>query len=321
MITTPGSRILVDPFLENSLYGVRRAKAAGIAPEDLDDVDLVLVTHAHRDHLSRPSLARLPGTAPVIVPPAASSLVRRVGLLKVEELEPGPATASNDVEVTAVPVRHSGRAARRTPGRLRLRRAHAPPRASTSRATPATSPASSRSAGASARTSRCCRSPATNRPASARSTCRRSTPSTRSRISRARVLDSDQLRVVSPQLRAAGRAAGMAARDHARARAPAVRRAGARPRAAACVAILDHGEQHPVRQAGSVTAALDRRGREGDTAPFSIGGHEMTRRRLAQVAVRAVAITGCWRGAAAAAPPSSPRRATSARRRPTPSAR
>src|SRR4051812_11809366 len=79
MITTPGSRILVDPFLENSLFGVRRAKAAGIAPEDLADVDLVLVTHAHRDHLSRPSLARLPGSAPVICPPHCERLVRRGG--------------------------------------------------------------------------------------------------------------------------------------------------------------------------------------------------------------------------------------------------
>ena len=73
MITTPGSRILVDPFLENSLFGVRRAKAAGIAADDIADVDLVLVTHAHRDHLSRHSLAQLPGTAPVIVPPQLRS--------------------------------------------------------------------------------------------------------------------------------------------------------------------------------------------------------------------------------------------------------
>ena len=108
MITTPGSRILIDPFLENSLFGVRRAKGAGIAPEDISDVDLVLVTHAHRDHLSRPSLARLPGSAPVIVPPHCQQLVRRVGLLKVEELEPGRGTRTSDVEVTAVPVRHSG---------------------------------------------------------------------------------------------------------------------------------------------------------------------------------------------------------------------
>jgi L-ascorbate metabolism protein UlaG (beta-lactamase superfamily) len=107
MITTPGSRILVDPFLENSLYGVRRAKAAGIAAADLADVDLVLVTHAHRDHLSRHSLAQLPGSAPVIVPPRCERLVRRVGLLKVEELEPGRGYRTSDVEVTAVPVRHS----------------------------------------------------------------------------------------------------------------------------------------------------------------------------------------------------------------------
>jgi L-ascorbate metabolism protein UlaG (beta-lactamase superfamily) len=107
MITTPGSRIVVDPYLENTLFGVRRAKAAGIAAGDLADVNLVLVTHAHRDHLSRHSLAQLPGSAPVIVPPRCQLLVRRAGLLKVEELEPGRSTRSNDVEVTAVPVRHS----------------------------------------------------------------------------------------------------------------------------------------------------------------------------------------------------------------------
>ena len=90
MITTPGSRVLVDPLLENSLYGVRRAKAAGIAADDLDDVDLVLVTHAHRDHLSRPSLARLPGAAPVVVPPHCERLVRRVGLLDGRRAGPGP---------------------------------------------------------------------------------------------------------------------------------------------------------------------------------------------------------------------------------------
>jgi L-ascorbate metabolism protein UlaG (beta-lactamase superfamily) len=108
MITTPSTRILVDPVLENSLCGVRRAKAAGIAEEDLADVDLVLVTHAHRDHLSRKSLARLPGEAPVIVPPHCEPLVRRVGLLEVEELAPGRSYTRRDVEVIAVPVRHSG---------------------------------------------------------------------------------------------------------------------------------------------------------------------------------------------------------------------
>jgi L-ascorbate metabolism protein UlaG (beta-lactamase superfamily) len=108
MITTPSTRILVDPVLENSICGVRRAKAAGIAEEDLADIDLVLITHAHRDHLSRKSLERLPGEAPVIVPPHCEPLVRRVGLLEVEELSPGRNYIRRDVEVIAVPVRHSG---------------------------------------------------------------------------------------------------------------------------------------------------------------------------------------------------------------------
>jgi L-ascorbate metabolism protein UlaG (beta-lactamase superfamily) len=108
MITTPSTRILVDPLLENALCGVRRAKAAGVADEDLDDVDLVLITHAHRDHLSRKSLARLSGEAPVIVPPHCERLVRRIGLLTVEELPPGRRHTHRDVEVIAVPVRHSG---------------------------------------------------------------------------------------------------------------------------------------------------------------------------------------------------------------------
>ena len=108
MITTPATRVLVDPMLESSLYGIRRAKAAGIADADLEDVDLVLVTHAHRDHLSQPSLARLPGGSPVVVPPHCERLVRRVGLLQVVELLPGHVHAQADVEVISVPVRHSG---------------------------------------------------------------------------------------------------------------------------------------------------------------------------------------------------------------------
>jgi len=107
MITTPGARLLVDPLLERSFYGLRRAKAAGIAEADLDDVDLVLITHAHRDHLSRASLTRVGRKAMLVVPPRCTSLVRGLGF-DVWELDPGASHAFGDVEVIAVPVRHSG---------------------------------------------------------------------------------------------------------------------------------------------------------------------------------------------------------------------
>ena len=108
MITTPGVRLLADPLLENSFYGIRRAQAAGLAEEDLDDVDLVLVTHAHRDHLSRGSIVRIARKAVLIVPPRCTSLVRGLGFADIVELDPGSSHQLGDVEVTAVPVRHLG---------------------------------------------------------------------------------------------------------------------------------------------------------------------------------------------------------------------
>jgi len=108
MLTTATARLLVDPLLENSLLGVRRAKAAALAPDDLDDVDLVLVTHAHRDHLSKKSLARLSRVGQLVLPPGCGSLVRGLGFAEVVELDPGARFKRGEVEVTAVPVRHSG---------------------------------------------------------------------------------------------------------------------------------------------------------------------------------------------------------------------
>lgn len=108
MITTPAVRLLTDPMLENSLLGMRRARSAAIDPEDLANVNLVLISHAHRDHLSRPTLARLPRTATVVVPPQCGSLLSDLGFARVIELGAGHTFTFEDVEVIAVPVHHSG---------------------------------------------------------------------------------------------------------------------------------------------------------------------------------------------------------------------
>jgi L-ascorbate metabolism protein UlaG (beta-lactamase superfamily) len=108
MLTTPKTRLLTDPLLENFLFGLRRAKAPGVAAEDLEDVDLILISHAHHDHLCRKSLRKLSRTAAVVVPPRCRSLVAGLGFAEVVELGPDEVFTSADVEVTAVPVRHSG---------------------------------------------------------------------------------------------------------------------------------------------------------------------------------------------------------------------
>jgi L-ascorbate metabolism protein UlaG (beta-lactamase superfamily) len=108
MITTARTRVFTDPLFERSMYGLRRAKEAGVHDADVDDVDLVLLSHAHRDHLSPPTLRRMLKDVPIVVPPRCGRLVARLGFLEIEELAPGASVKHGDVEVTAVPVRHSG---------------------------------------------------------------------------------------------------------------------------------------------------------------------------------------------------------------------
>jgi len=108
MVTTPHLRILTDPMLERSFFGLPRARAAGLAAADRDDVGLVLISHAHRDHLCVASLRALPRQATIVVPPRCADLVTRLGFAGVIELAPGRSFALQDVMVTAVPVRHSG---------------------------------------------------------------------------------------------------------------------------------------------------------------------------------------------------------------------
>jgi L-ascorbate metabolism protein UlaG (beta-lactamase superfamily) len=109
MLTTQAARVLVDPFLGEFLLGVRRRDAACLAPESAADTSLVLITHAHRDHLHLPTLRRLPRRAVIVLPPRCRSLVERLGFARVVELPPGESFEHHDVQVTAVAARHDGR--------------------------------------------------------------------------------------------------------------------------------------------------------------------------------------------------------------------
>jgi L-ascorbate metabolism protein UlaG (beta-lactamase superfamily) len=109
MVTTHAERVLVDPFLGEFLLGVRRRQAACLDPADAADASLVLISHAHHDHLHLPTLRQLSRRAVVVVPNRCAALVARLGFARVVELAPGQAFEHGDVEVTAVAARHDGR--------------------------------------------------------------------------------------------------------------------------------------------------------------------------------------------------------------------
>jgi L-ascorbate metabolism protein UlaG (beta-lactamase superfamily) len=100
-----GVRILTDPVLRARVAHLRRH---GHAPDTPRDLDAVLLSHLHHDHLDVPSLRQLGGGLRLVAPRGAAALIRRAGL-DAEELEAGERTSVTGVDVDAVPAVHPGR--------------------------------------------------------------------------------------------------------------------------------------------------------------------------------------------------------------------
>ena len=117
LIQTGGRALLVDPVFATRLIVLRRQRRPGVRVRDLPPIDAVLLTHAHMDHLNRPSLRAINRAmrrrglpAPVaIVPPGVEDLVRTLGFRRVESLGWWQSTqVVAGLTITATPARHWG---------------------------------------------------------------------------------------------------------------------------------------------------------------------------------------------------------------------
>ena len=105
LLEVAGVRILTDPFLRSALGPLQRHGPVP-DPAALGEVDIVLISHAHRDHFDPRSLASLPGRPTVIVPRGLAAATRRWVDGDVVELSPAERTRFGGVTVEAVPARH-----------------------------------------------------------------------------------------------------------------------------------------------------------------------------------------------------------------------
>jgi L-ascorbate metabolism protein UlaG (beta-lactamase superfamily) len=111
-----GQNVIVDPNFAPWLFVLKRLRKPGVRLRDLPPIDVVLVSHAHFDHLHRPSLRNLvrqsrraTGRAPVIVIPGhVRDLVSDLGFRDIVELDWWERTRIGRLTVTHTPSRHWG---------------------------------------------------------------------------------------------------------------------------------------------------------------------------------------------------------------------
>jgi L-ascorbate metabolism protein UlaG (beta-lactamase superfamily) len=111
-----GRKILIDPVFAKRLVVLRRQRQPGLLVRELPAIDLVLLTHAHMDHLDITSLRkviqvtrRLRGKAPeVIVPKGVEDLVTRLGFSQVHGLAWWEHIDVRGLRVTMTPCQHWG---------------------------------------------------------------------------------------------------------------------------------------------------------------------------------------------------------------------
>lgn len=108
LINLNGNTIVTDPVLTNMLGYFKRIVEK---PFDLQNVDVnyILLSHGHMDHLHFPSLRKLNKDSVVIVPKGYKKILKFLGFKKVVLLRPGEVYEDDNLKITSIRANHDGR--------------------------------------------------------------------------------------------------------------------------------------------------------------------------------------------------------------------
>ena len=104
LVELDGVRLLTDPLLRERIVMLRRSEP--LDSSSLEDLDAVLISHIHYDHLDLRSLRRLQGAKTIVLPRGAGALLHRRLPASVVELEAGEEVEIGSVTVRAVHAEH-----------------------------------------------------------------------------------------------------------------------------------------------------------------------------------------------------------------------
>jgi L-ascorbate metabolism protein UlaG (beta-lactamase superfamily) len=105
LIEVDGARIPTDPLLRLRVGALIRHSP--LPPASIyRDLDAVVISHAHLDHLDVPSLRLIDKDTPVLAPRATKRLIKRLGFADVTEMEAGESRDIGRLRLTATPAVH-----------------------------------------------------------------------------------------------------------------------------------------------------------------------------------------------------------------------
>src|SRR5260370_37017347 len=110
VITAPSLFSRVGMSIDSILtIGPKRVVEPPLAPAQLQQLDVILITHAHMDHLDIPSLKALPKNAVVVACDKCSQIIAPLGFKDVRELKWGESTVVKGLTIRAMGARHWGK--------------------------------------------------------------------------------------------------------------------------------------------------------------------------------------------------------------------
>lgn len=112
LLQVAGLNILTDPFLSHraspvQFAGPKRVRAPGLSVEDLPEIDIILLSHNHYDHMDLPALKRIARRfRPRLLTPLRNSRHLRNLSLEIEELDWGADVKCGPVRIILTPAVH-----------------------------------------------------------------------------------------------------------------------------------------------------------------------------------------------------------------------
>ncbi len=107
LVDMDGERILTDPLLRKRVWHLQRQRQI-TDRSFLKNISVVLISHAHSDHLDFPSLRMLDQNTRIVAPRGTAQILKKGGIHNVEEITRGESFNIGNLKITATHAEHDG---------------------------------------------------------------------------------------------------------------------------------------------------------------------------------------------------------------------